>query len=158
MGDLKFSLIGVEQLNAKLDSVSKDIKLKGGRFALRKAANVVATALKQNARALDNPETAESIEKNVAVRWSLKRFKRSGDLMFRVGIMGGAGGNKKSSDLEGLPGKDTRHWRHLEFGSSKNRAQPFARKSLVDNVGAATSEFVGQYNKAIDRAIKRAKK
>jgi hypothetical protein len=32
------------------------------------------------------------------------------------------------------------------------------RRALADNISAATSEFVSQYEKAIDRAIKRAGK
>jgi HK97 gp10 family phage protein len=154
----EFSLIGLEPLLAKLDSVKQEIKYKGGRFGLRKAANIVAAAAKNNAKGIDDPKSAADISENIAVRWSPRRFKSSGDLMFRVGVMGGAGGRATAESLDGLPGKDTRHWRHVEFGTTNAKAQPFMRRALSENVGAATAEFLKQTEKAIDRAIKKAEK
>jgi hypothetical protein len=37
-------------------------------------------------------------------------------------------------------------------------AQPFMRNALADNVEAATAMFISEYDKALDRAIKRATK
>ena len=84
------SLIGLDELLGKLESVTSDVKLKGGRFALRKAANLIAIKAKENAKRLDDPTSSEEIAENIAVRWSGKRFKTTGDLAFRVGVMGGA--------------------------------------------------------------------
>ena len=153
---VQFSLIGLEPLLAKLQSVSYDMQYKGGRFALRKAANIVADALRTNAKMIDDPETPEDISKNVAVRFSTRTFKRNGNLMFRVGILGGASFTKK--DVSGLAGGDTRHWRMQEMGTEHHPAQPFMRRSLSENIGTATNEFISQYEKALDRAIKRATK
>ena len=153
---LDFSLTGVDDLIAKLQEVSRDVKNKGGRFALRKAAQLVRDKAKENAAALDDPETAANIEKNIVERWSGRTFKRTGNLMFRVGVMGGAGGNATSASLDGLPGKDTRHWRYKEFGTEKVAATPFMRRALADHISAAINEFASQYDKALDRAIKRA--
>lgn len=152
---VQFSLIGIDSLLAKLDSITYDVKRKGGRFALRKAAGVVEKALKQNAQKIDDPDTAADISKNVAVRFSNSTFKATGDLKFRVGILGGA---NKAKAQEGLPGGVTVAWRHVEFGTEKMKAQPFMRKSLENNIGAATNEFITQYEKSIDRAVKRAAK
>ena len=152
----EFSLTGLDDLLAKFKSVKGDVKYKGGRFALRKAANLVADRVRSNAAQVDDPASAADISKNVAVRWSSRTFKKTGNLAFRVGIMGGAGGRATSESLSGLPGEDTRHWRFLEFGTSKMRAQPFMRKSLADNISAATTEFISQYGKALDRALKKA--
>ncbi len=154
----EFDLVGMESLLAKFDSIKQDVKYKGGRAALRKAANLIAAKAKENAQKLDDPETAANISKNVAVRWGGKRFRATGDLNFRVGILGGAGGNKKASELDSLPGKDTRHFRHVEFGTEKTAAQPFLRQSLQNNTGEAISVFAKEYEKAIDRAIKKANK
>lgn len=153
---VQFSLIGIDSLLAKLESITYDVKRKGGRFALRKAAGVVERALKQNAAGIDDPNTAEDISKNVAVRFSNRTFKSNGDLKFRVGILGGASFTKK--DVSGLAGGDTRHWRMVEFGTEKMAAQPFARRALEDNIQPATNEFIKQYEAAIDRAIKKAAK
>lgn len=152
---ITYSLIGLESLLAKLESISYDIKRKGGRFALRKASGIVERALKENSRAVDDPKTPADISKNVAVRFSNWTFKTSGDLKFRVGILGGAARAKLQT---GLAGGDTRHFRDLEFGTEKMAAKPFMRRALESNVGKATNEFISQYEKALDRAIKRAAK
>ncbi|HAR44689.1 MAG TPA: hypothetical protein DCS05_00545 [Nitrospiraceae bacterium] len=152
---VEFSIIGLDPLLAKLASVSYDMKRKGGRFALRKAAQVVEKALKQNAARVDDPQTGRSIAANVAIRWNGRMFKRTGDLGFRIGILHGAVLKKGGSTEANAP---TPHWRLLEFGTEKMRAQPFARRSLEDNINPATNEFVTQYQKALDRAIKRAAK
>lgn len=153
--DLQFSITGLEPLLAKLEGVSYDMKRKGGRFALRKAAQIVENALKQNAERVDDPETGRSIPANVALRWSGRLFKRTGNLGFRVGIRHGAVLKNGGSTKANAP---TPHWRLLEFGTEKMAAKPFARAALESNIGAATNEFISQYQKALDRAIKKAAK
>ncbi len=46
---VEFSITGLDSLLGKLDSVTDDVKLKGGRAALRKAAMIVVQAAKQGA-------------------------------------------------------------------------------------------------------------
>ena len=182
MFDVEHKIEGVEALSAKLKSVGHEIQYKGGRFALRKSANLVAADARMNALRLDDPETANKIAKNVAVRWGSRRFKRTGDLMFRVGILGGAkpstsraaeysrrrrrkAGVRSLADLgelvgkgKGNPGGDTWYWRLLEFGTRKMPAQRFMRPALKENSVSAIREFVKHASKAIDRAVNRAAK
>lgn len=178
---VEFKISGLDELLAKFEAVADDVKQKGGRFALRKAANLVAEKAKQNALTIDDPETAEQIAKNIAVRFSSRLLKRTGNLGFRVGVLGGARATGRAKakterrrarlgqqSLESLgefagagknnPGGDTFHWRFVEFGTERTRAQPFMQKSLSENTGAATNEFVNQFSRSIDRAIKRANK
>lgn len=155
---IKFDLIGVEAIEAKLKKVAHDVRYKGGRFALRKAAQVVRDDAKARAKRLDDPKTPADISANIVERWSGRQFKRTGDLMFRVGVMGGAGGNKPTEEFAGLPGKDTRHWRHIEFGTERAAAKPFMRPALKENIGKATDTFMTEYSKALDRAIRRAER
>lgn len=152
---IEFSLIGLDSLLGKLDSVKQDVKVKGGRFALRKAAQLIANKAKDGARRVDDSKTGRSIADNVAIRWNGRLFKRTGDLGFRVGILHGAV-LKSGGDLSA--NSPTPHWRLLEFGTEKMRARPFMRSALADNISAVTNEFVSQYDRAIDRAIKRAQK
>ena len=153
--NIEFSLIGIDSLVGKIQAINYDTKRKGGRSALRRAAQLIAGKGAEGAARLDDKETGRSIAKNIAVRWNGRRFKSTGDLAFRVGVLHGAvlkdGGNK----AENSP---TPHWRLLEFGTEKMRAQPFMRSALADNISAATNEFLSQYEKAIDRAIRRAQK
>ncbi|WP_445621340.1 HK97-gp10 family putative phage morphogenesis protein [Kushneria sp. Sum13] len=152
---ISFEIEGVNSLNAKLEEVSSDVKFKGGRFALRKAANLVRERVKDNARRLDDPETANNIADNIAVRWDSKKFRATGDLHFHVGVRGGA--RSRQENLQN-PGGDTFYWRYLEFGTENIPAVPFIRPALAESTNAATQEFVTHYGKAIDRAIKRAAK
>ena len=157
---------GVEQLTAKLDAIGYDMKRKGGRTALRKAAMVVQAAAYKNALALDDPKTTASIADNVSIRWGSRRFKGTGDLLFSVGVGGGARySNTKENVRKGRVGKEhlntggnVFYWRFLEFGTQKMAARPFLRKALADNTAAATRVFIHEYGLAVDRAIKRAAK
>lgn len=160
---IEANIEGMDVLLGKLHEVTVDIRHKGGRFALRKAAQVVREAAKDNARRLDDPETANKIADNIVERWSGRRFKRTGDLMFRVGVLGGARGHAAASgEVKGKgkdnPGGDTFYWRFVEFGTEQAPAQPFMRPAIERNVQKATDEFVRQYDKALTRALKRAKK
>ena len=162
MFDVASTIDGAEALNKKLSAVSSEIKFKGGRSALRKAANLIAGAVKKNAMRLDDPDTAEQISENVAVRWSPKKFKRSGDLMFRVGLLGGAQSKSGQGEFAGKgksnPGGDTWYWRLLEFGTRNMQAHPFMRPALEKNTQAATAEFVRQAKRSIESAAKKAAK
>lgn len=155
MLDVKFKLEGAEALHKRMQAVGHEISYKGGRYALRKAANLIAERVKENALRLDDPATGEKIAANVAVRWSSKQFKQTGDLAFRVGILGGAGSKQKGKPG---PGGETRYWRLLEFGTRKMPAQPFMRPALESNQQEAIQEFMKQADKAIDRAVKKAAK
>lgn len=156
-------LQGVDSLIAKLEGISTEMKYKGGRAGLRKAANLIRDAAKSSANRFDDPKTREDIAKNVTVRFSTREFKRTGDLKFRVGVLGGAKSVAKSvGEVKGKgkenPGGDTFYWRFLEFGTSKIQAQPFLRPALENNVQTAIDTFARETIKSIDRAIKKAAK
>ncbi len=154
--NIEFSLTGIDGLLGKLDSLKYETRYKGGRFALRKAAQVVREAAKQNALTLDDAGTGRSIAQNITEKWNGREYKRTGNLAFRVGVQHGAKLPKDNKD-EGAGGP-TPHWRLLEFGTERMAAKPFMRPALENNISAATDEFIKQYEKAIDRAIKKAAK
>lgn len=154
--DIEFSLTGLDSLLGKLEAVAYDVKRKGGRSALRKAAQVVANKAKEGAERLDDSATGRSISSNIALRWNGKLFKQSGSLGFRIGVLHGAVLAKKGEAPDLSANGPTPHWRLLEFGTDKMAASPFMRKALADNIGEVTNTFVTEYEKAIDRAIKRA--
>jgi HK97 gp10 family phage protein len=152
---IKFSLQGLDSLLKKFDAVAYDVKRKGGRSALRKAAQLVMEAAKENAQALDDSGTGRSIAENIALRWNGRLFKHTGDLGFRVGVLHGAILQKNGSKEVGAP---TPHWRLFEFGTSKMRPRPFMRRALSENIIKATDVFAANYEKSLDRAIKKAGK
>ena len=150
---VEFSILGLDFLMAKLESVTYDMKRKGGRSALRRAAAVIAENAKARAMRLDDAETGRSIADNIVLRWNGRLFKRTGDLGFRIGVKHGAvlkdGGELSANS-------PTPHWRLLEFGTQYIRADPFMRPALEESISDATNVFVSEYEKTIDRAIKRA--
>lgn len=152
---VEFSITGLDSLLGKLDAVAYDVKRKGGRAALRKAAQVVAQNAKDRAERIDDKETGRSIADNIALRWNGRLFKQAGDLGFRIGVLHGAV-LKDGGDLS--PNSPTPHWRLIEFGTEAMAAVPFMRPALADSIDQVTSTFVSEYEKSIDRAIKRAAK
>lgn len=152
---VEFSILGLDGLLGKLAAVSVDVRHKGGRAALRKAAQVVVQKAKEGAERIDDKATGRSISDNIALRWNGRLFKRTADLGFRIGVLHGAvlkdGGDLSSN-------APTPHWRLIEFGTEKMPAAPFMRPALADNISLVTNTFVTEYEKAIDRAIRRAAK
>lgn len=150
---------GIDEIVSKLNLISEDLRYKGGRFALRKAAQVIEKKIEENADKIDDPNTENKISSNVAVRWSNKSFRKNGDLTFRVGVLGGAKVIKNPRGLsKSVPGGDTFYWRFLEFGTENARAIPFFRPAIESSKSQALDTFVKEYNKAIDRAIKKSSK
>lgn len=149
---------GVDELVAKLEGLKYDMKRKGGRFALRKAAQVIRKAAQVNVRQYDDTQTGRSIEKNMTERWNGRLFKQTGDLGFRIGVNQGAVLAKKGEEVSTAAGAKTPHWRLLELGTEKMAARPFFRRALSENAQAATNEFISQYQKAIERALKKSGK
>jgi HK97 gp10 family phage protein len=150
-----FDIRGVDALLAKFEGLKYETRYKGGRFALRKAAQVVRNAAKSNAMRLNDPATGRSIAQNVAERWNSRLYKNTGDLGFRVGVLQGAVLPGKGESSETGAGAPTPHWRLLEFGTEKMAARPFLMPAVQSNIEKATSVFVSEYIKAIDRALKR---
>lgn len=179
---VEFNIEGVDNLLIKFKSIGFETKYKSGRFALRKAAQVIRDAARNNALSLDDPATGRQIAKNIVERWDGLEFRHSGNLAFRVGVLGGAArsnsrdairarktrrqkGVKSLEELGELvgkgknnPGGDTWYWRLHEFGSEKTAAKPFMKPAMSDNVQKALDTFAKEYEKSIDRAIKKAKK
>ncbi|KQN56724.1 HK97-gp10 family putative phage morphogenesis protein [Erwinia sp. Leaf53] len=152
---VSFSLTGIDTLLGKLDVISADMKRKGGRSALRRAATIIVNKAKANAGRIDDPATGRSIADNIALRWNGRLFKRTGDLGFRIGVMYGAVLKDHPDKEKNAP---TPHWRLIEFGTEHMAAQPFMRPAAESSVNEVLVTFVVEYEKAIDRALARAQR
>jgi HK97 gp10 family phage protein len=152
---IQFKLEGSENLRKNLKILQADLQLKTARAAGRKAANIIRDAAKSNAAQIDDPETANSIAENIVVQASAKDLKKTGDLVFRIGVRGGA---KKKSTNNKNTGGDTFYWRFIELGTSRLAARPFLLPALRDNINRATTTFIQEFDKGISRATKRLKK
>ncbi|WP_444942715.1 HK97-gp10 family putative phage morphogenesis protein [Microbulbifer sp. ZKSA006] len=144
----------MDEVIADLQALQKDVKKKAARFALRKAAMLVLDDAVTNAKKVDDPASVSVISENIALRFDNKHFKATGELKFRVGVLGGAKTkNKKFS--ENLPGHGTQHWRLLEFGTEHMPAQPIMRPALTSNIDNATTEFARELDKWLQRYARR---
>lgn len=170
MADIEFELTGLDAVLKKMRALPVDVRMKGARFALRKSANLIRNAAVENAKRVNNPATREEIAKNIAVRFATRESKRTGDVMFRVGVLGGArqyaktrenvrkrraGQTYTTDGSSANPGGDTWYWRLVEFGTQHTPARPFMQPALSSNVAAATSEFANHLNTWLDRYFRK---
>ena len=148
--DLKVQ--GMDQIKRKLDQLSNPRKAKQiARKAGRQAMNIVRDAARSNAKAIDDPETREMIQKNIAVQAG--KTRNPNEIRMRVGVRGGASQNQHSISTAGLSGGDTRHWRYLEFGTSKMPAVPFMRIAFFNNLESVGNKFVEVFDAEITKAL-----
>lgn len=151
----EFEIQGLGNVLQRMRTLAPKLQQKGARTAARKGANIIRKAAQENAKRINDPQTAEDISKNIAVQFASKSSKREGGVVMRVGVRGGA--RQTSGGLKGKgnanPGGDTWYWRLVEFGTSRTRAQPFMRPALANNVEKVTSTVVTELNKEIDKLI-----
>lgn len=158
MADFSVKMNGIDELSKKLEGLRYDVQKKGGRFALRKAAQVIRDAARQGARRVDDSATGRSIAANITEKWNGRLNRQTGDLGFRVGVSQGAVLPKRGEKPDESASGPTPHWRLLEFGTEKMRAKPFMVPAMEENAQKATDVFIDQFGRAIDRALKKAGK
>lgn len=147
-------LQGLKPVTGKMLGLAPKLRRKGLRKAARQAMNIVRDDAKARARAMDDPETAEKIWRNIVTQESGRQGQREGGVAMKVGVRGGAGSNQHSKDASGNPGGDTRHWRYIEFGTQYTPPAPFMRPSFSQNLGAVTDRFVSVFSLEIDAALR----
>lgn len=153
MADVEFKIEGLDPVIRKLRALPDKFAVRGMRRALRKGANVVLKAARNNAKRIDDPESRERIWKNISVQGGgRRREKQAGGPMMRVGVRGGARPLPKDTDT-GLSGGNTTHWRFVEFGTVNNKAEPFMRPALANNTDAATNAIVAAAKAELDKEL-----
>jgi HK97 gp10 family phage protein len=161
----QFYIEGLEGVLDKMKSLPRELKAKGARVAGRKAANVIRDAAKAGWARVDRTETPNNIAANVAVQFGSRTFRRTGDIMFRVGIRGGAKQYKDTKENRRgqkvgktyKTGGATFYWRFYELGTSHQPARPIMQPAIANNAGKATDVFVAELNRQIDRIIAKGK-
>ena len=146
----EFTIEGLDQLEAKFKSLKNPKRLKNiARKASRQAMNIVRDAARNNAKAIDDPETAEKIWKNISVAGG--KTRNPNEVVMRVGVRGGASFSNKNPPQ--LSGGDTRHWRFIEFPTSKSAGAPFMRPALSSNIQPVTNKFVEVFKAELDKEL-----
>lgn len=146
---------GLDKVVAEMRKVTVQMRGKIARSAVRKGANVVRDAAKQAWARVDREETPNNIAENVAVQFAGRTFRRTGDIMFRVGIRGGAKqyANTKENRRARRVGKtyktggSTFYWRFYELGTKRQPARPVMQPALFNNGQAAFNAMVNEMNR-----------
>lgn len=150
MASVELNIQGLDELNKKLKQLGNSkIAKRIARKAGRQAMNIVRDAACNNAKAIDDPQTADKIWKNISTQGG--KTKNQNEVKIRVGVRGGASFSNPNPPQ--LSGGDTRHWRWIEFGSSNNPAVPFMRPALENNISQVTTKFVDVFGTEIDKEI-----
>lgn len=169
----EFKLHGLDGLEEKLTRLG-NIKAttSAARRALRAGAKVIAQQAEVGARGVDDPETGERISNNIAIRAGGKRREaRVRGAMVRIGVLGGALSDKRSKEIAAKraksksskrsspnPGGDTRHWRFIEFGTSKTAARPFMREAMARRATQAIDVTTEYFDKWLSREMRKMDK
>ena len=158
---VELNIEGMDQFKRKIEQLSNPKKVKQiARKASRQAMNIVRDAARNAAKAIDDPETAEKIYKEIVVQGGKSR--NSNEVKFRVGVRGGARipyTNNDANRRAGRIGKSYQvegkvfYWRFIEFGTSHQAATPFMRPALSQNIDEATTKFVQVFDAEITKAL-----
>ena len=127
--EISVRLQGLKAATDKMVGLAPKLRRYGLRKAARQAMNIVRDDAKARARALDDPETAEKVWKNIITQESARQGRREGGVVMKVGVRGGASSNKH------------------------NPPAPFMRPAFSTNVNAVTERFVQVFGQEIDAAL-----
>ncbi|ASN69553.1 hypothetical protein 2F2_34 [uncultured Caudovirales phage] len=146
----EFNIEGLDEVQEKLKRLGNARLIKNAaRRSMRKAMAIVRDAARNNAKGIDDPETAEKIWKNIAI--AAGKTRNPNEVVMRVGVRGGA--SFSNPNPPNTSGGDTRHFRWVEFGSANMPATPFMRPALQNNIQAVTNSFAENFNKEIDKEL-----
>lgn len=154
MAGVEVEITGLEDVVSKLQKLANPRRTKSiARKAARQAMNIVRDAARNNAKAIDDPETSEKIFKNIKV--SAGKTRNPNEIVMRVGVDGGAAMNKYSdrNALAAKSGGNTTYWRFLELGTSEMPAVPFMRPALANNIQQVTNKFSEVFNAELDKEL-----
>lgn len=159
-------IVGADEIIRKIRDIPERLGNNAGRRALRKGANVIRNAARENAKRIDDPRSIQAIWRNITTSGGGRRRERSaGGPLMRVGIRGGARNMSKYGEFKGAgagnPGGDTWYWRLIEFGFRHVRSgsmiapRPFMSKAMNEKAQEALSTTVRDMQTQLDREIKK---
>ena len=150
MAGVEVEITGLDDVVSKLQKLANPRRTKSiARKAARQAMNIVRDAARNNAKAIDDPETSEKIFKNIKV--SAGKTRNPSEIVMRVGVDGGA--SFSNPNPKPTSGGDTRHWRWIEYGKSSVPAVPFMRPALANNIQQVTNKFAEVFDAELDKEL-----
>lgn len=143
---------GEQQVTQKLQLLTdRKVVKRITRKAARRGMNLVRNAARDNAKQIDDPETAANIAKNIKV--ASGRVGNKDLIKMRVGVDGGAAFNGRPAKV--TSGGDTRHWRFIELGTAHIPAIPFMRVAFYSTMDSVISTFSQTFRDELDLELSR---
>lgn len=166
------ALEGENEIIERMQELERRVQRRSANKATRRGAWVIARKARENAKAIDDPNTPENIAKNITVQSASRLGRREGGAAMRVGVRGGAA--KYASTRENVrrgrvgkayatggsktnPGGDTYYWRFLEFGTSRVSAKPFMRPAIAQSAQDAFNETASVLDAEITKELESIK-
>lgn len=138
---------GLEDAVKRMRGLGPKMRKKLLRQGLTRGAAVVRKAARNNAKRIDDPDTAERIDKNIVTRAMPKRDRQrqypDADAGVAVVVRGG----------RQAPGGNTYYWWFIELGTAQMAAVPFMRPAMAESIQPATDAVAQRINQGIDKLL-----
>jgi len=151
-GKAKFSLVGMQEVSDKFRKLRADVRPKIAQGAMKKAAALLKKYAQDGALRIDDPLTGRMIRDNLQYQFAERIYRKSGDIVYRVGVKTKRGRIPNGNPDEG-PRGNTPHWHLVEYGTEKTRAQPYMRPALENNINELIDVIAIETERAIDSTI-----
>lgn len=143
MPDISLDLLGLGELEADLQRLSRSLANKAVRDAVMAGAKLARDKTRQSA-----PVRSGKLKKNIVVT----RQRGTPDAAVAgVSVKRPAGKKRQSPKPETAP----YYWRFLEFGTSQMNAKPFLRPAWDNNLPQIEGAVRSKLAQAIDQALLR---
>ena len=132
----------------QMRGITKQMRGRIARLGTSAGASLIAANIRRRLRTMDDQESPNKIWRNVATQHSRRYNQRTGNVMYRVGIRGGA---KTAAENALNPGGDTFYWRFLEFGTKNMPPRPFMRPAMEESMGQLYARMYERMQKEFDK-------
>ena len=143
MPDISLDLLGLGELEADLQRLSRSLANKAVRDAVMAGAKLARDKTRQSA-----PVRSGKLKKNIVVT---RQLDSSDAAVAGVSVKRPAGKKRQSPKPESAP----YYWRFLEFGTSQMNAKPFLRPAWDNNLPQIEDAVRSKLAQAIDQALLR---
>ena len=145
MPDISLDMLGLGELEADLQRLSRALANKAVRDAVMAGAKLARDKTRQSA-----PVRSGKLKKNIVVTRP-RQQDTSGAAVAGVSVKRPAGKKRQSPKPESAP----YYWRFLEFGTSQMNAKPFLRPAWDNNLPQIEDAVRSKLAQAIDQALLR---
>jgi HK97 gp10 family phage protein len=159
MPDKTFQIVGYDALRARLKALPPKMRDKVMAGAVKAGATHVKKIAISKAKTFAREKDPIHIWQNIVIRSNKTLGAENGGIAYQVGVRGGAKrytNNSKNRRRQRVgktyegPG-NVYWWRFKEFGTVKQKAEPFMRPALADHISDTTEAIVARAKVLLDK-------